>query len=438
MQTDRLIGLRSGVASSTVRIIGGLSIFVALLVGACGPEPSKAVVNTVVPSPLPSPVVPPIPTPTPEVVEPAGTPTPEPTATPMPVGSWSVPAPMIHARSGHFGVRLADGRVLVGGGLGVDGLSQTTEIYFPADDNWLESGELNVARESGVAALLADGRVLVTGGNSASDDGELDSAEVFDPETGKWTLVDAMATRRNGHSATTLGDGRVLVAGGADGGDYPDLFTPNVQLFDPETDTWESAEPMTVGLLQNTGGRAGHGAVLLTETQVMIVAGIGFGSGGLPDLASSIIFDSTTGEWTDAGPMLNGRRNHATTLLSDGQVVVTGGQGPQPFAEIYDPEKDIWNGAGVNIAPRLGHEGIALSDGGLLIFGGWGGPSFNQLASAEFLPSGSNTWEDAGEMSVARGGAIATLLEDGRVLVAGGGGGDSGSTNLVEVFTTNE
>jgi len=387
-----------------------------------------------------------VPTPTAEpTAEPDATATPAPTATPIPVGNWSVLAPMIHARRDHFAVRLNDGRVLVGGGVGADGVIQTTEIYSPDNDEWTETGELNVARTDTAAALLADGRVLVTGGNGSVDSPldddirELDSAEIFDPKSGQWTLVDPIETRRAWHAATTLGDGRVLVTGGAYGGDYPDLFTPNVQLFDPETDTWESAESMTIGLLQNNGGRAAHGSVLLSDTQVMIVAGIGFGSGGLPDLASSIIFDSTTGEWSDAGAMLNGRRNHATTLLSDGKVVVTGGQGPQPFAEIYDPEEDIWNGAGVNITPRLGHNAVALPGGGLLVMGGRGGPNFNQLASTEFLSSGSVTWEDAGEMSVARCGFTTTLLEDGRILAAGGDGGDlaSGANNLVEAFTTN-
>ena len=429
----------TGVASSTVNVIRGLSIAIALLVVACGGEPSVEVVQTVMPSPLPSPVVPVIvvPTATPEPTVPGSTPTAEPTATPVPLGSWDVLSPLKHARSDHFAVRLVDGRVLVGGGFGPDGIMATTETYSPADDSWAEAGELIIARTGGVAALLQDGRVLVTGGNSGGDANDLDSAEIFDPLTGVWKLIAPMASKRNIHTATTLGDGRVLVAGGFDGADYPDLVTDNVQLFYPATDSWESAEPMPADFLQNDGGRAIHGAVLLSDTQVMIVGGLGFGSGGLPDLASSLIFDSETGEWTVADSLLNGRRGHATTLLTDGRVVVTGGQGPMPFAEVWDPEEDVWDGSGVNLTPRLGHSAVALPDGGILIFGGSGSGRRNQLVSAEFLRSGADTWEEAAEMSTARTGVTVTPLEDGRFLVIGGNG-DSGALDLVEAFSTNE
>ena len=419
------------VSSPTVILIRGLSVVIAVLVIACGTEPSVEVVQTIVPSPLPSPASPMIviPTAVPEPTVPGSSPT------PVPLGTWEVLSPLKFARSNHFAVRLDDGRVLVGGGFGPDEITGTTEIYSPTDDSWTEAGELNIARTGGVAALLQDGRVLVTGGNSGGDANDLDSAEIFDPLKGEWKLIAPMGSKRNLHTATTLGDGRVLVAGGFDGSDYPDLVTDNVQLFNPETDIWESAEPMPPDFLQNDGGRAVHGAVLLSDTQVMIVAGIGFGSGGLPDLASSLIFDSDTGKWTAASLMLNGRRGHATTHLTDGRVVVTGGQGPMPFAEVWDPEEDVWDSSGLNLTPRQWHSAVALPDGGLLIFGGIGTGRSNQLASAEFLRSGGGTWAEASEMSTARTGGTVTPLEDGRMLVVGGGA-DSGSWTLVEAFST--
>jgi hypothetical protein len=434
---DKSKGLHVGIASSIVNSIRGLSIVVALLLVACGTEPSVEVVQTIVPSPLPSPAAPVITTATPEPVEPDATLAPEPTATPVLFGSWDVLALLKHARSEHFAVRLNDGRVLVAGGFGLAGITRTTEIYSPADNTWTESGELNIARFGGVAVTLQDGRVLVTGGNSGGDVNDLDSAEIFDPQTGMWELIAPMASKRNIHTATVLGDGRVLVAGGFDGADYPDLITDSVQLFDPETDSWETAQPMPPDLLQRDGARALHGAILLSDTQVMVVGGLGFGSGGLPDLFSSFIFDSVTGEWSEAGPMLNGRRGHATTLLTDGRIVVTGGQGPQPFAEIWDPDEDVWDGAGVNLTPRLGHSAVALPDGGLLVFGGFGAGRSNRLASVEFLRSGAGTWEEVPEMSTARDGVTATPLEDGRILVIGGEN-DTGALDLVEAFSTNE
>ena len=51
--------------------------------------------------------------------------------------------------------------------------------------HWEYSGDMGTARYSHTATLLADGRVLVSGGQDA--DGEfLRSCEIWDPRTGGW------------------------------------------------------------------------------------------------------------------------------------------------------------------------------------------------------------------------------------------------------------
>ena len=67
---------------------------------------------------------------------------------------------------------------------------------------WTMTGRLNVARFADTATLLADGRVLVTGGYSHG--GFTNTAEVYDPATGAWTRTGNMSTLRAGHSATLL------------------------------------------------------------------------------------------------------------------------------------------------------------------------------------------------------------------------------------------
>jgi N-acetylneuraminic acid mutarotase len=62
------------------------------------------------------------------------------------------------------------------------------------------------------ATLLADGRVLVTGGANPGDTGF--AAELYDPVTGRWRAIGDMIQARSGHTATLLPDGRVLVVGG--------------------------------------------------------------------------------------------------------------------------------------------------------------------------------------------------------------------------------
>jgi hypothetical protein len=78
---------------------------------------------------------------------------------------------------------LADGRVLVTGGDGSDALRRT-EIYDPIQDEWALAEDLNVARTAHTATLRTNGRVLVVGGSAAL----AGSGELFNPATRLWAV----------------------------------------------------------------------------------------------------------------------------------------------------------------------------------------------------------------------------------------------------------
>src|SRR6202000_3310163 len=62
-------------------------------------------------------------------------------------------------------------------------------------------------------SLLADSRVLVTGG--IVDQGDVvASADIFDPSSGAWAPTEPMTMPRTTHGSVTLADGRVLIMGG--------------------------------------------------------------------------------------------------------------------------------------------------------------------------------------------------------------------------------
>ncbi|AFE04585.1 hypothetical protein COCOR_02296 [Corallococcus coralloides DSM 2259] len=116
--------------------------------------------------------------------------------------------------------RLQDGRVLLIGGTSVRGFftgtavrSTSVELYDPATGLWRDTGFLNVARSGHTATVLADGRVLVAGGVGA-DGKVIPWVELYDVETERWTLTAPLSTARTSHVATQLEDGRVLVTSG--------------------------------------------------------------------------------------------------------------------------------------------------------------------------------------------------------------------------------
>jgi hypothetical protein len=133
------------------------------------------------------------------------------------------------ARGGHTATLLANGKVLVAGGLislnfaGVS-FASTAEVYDPATGAFTPTGDMTAHREEHTATLLPDGRVLIVGGATAaliwsdvatiSSQGTLASAEIYDPATGSFTATDGMTAPRSAHTATLLPDGTVLLAGG--------------------------------------------------------------------------------------------------------------------------------------------------------------------------------------------------------------------------------
>ncbi|WP_437310592.1 Kelch repeat-containing protein [Sorangium sp. So ce388] len=138
---------------------------------------------------------------------------------------WHLKRKMSTARSGHAATQLADGRVLVAGGLLYGDILDSAEVFDPARGTWTGVGPMLTARSGHTATPLMDGRVLIAGGDHFG--GLLDSAEMFDPTSNRWIDVAPMQTVRNWHSATLLPDGRVLVAGGYHHrGELPPRVTP--------------------------------------------------------------------------------------------------------------------------------------------------------------------------------------------------------------------
>src|SRR5712664_727482 len=82
-----------------------------------------------------------------------------------------------------------------------------------------------------------------------------------------------------------------------------------------------------------------HTATLLNKGKVL-VAGGSLGN-GIGYLATTELYDPTTGTFTDTGSLNAARGCHTATLLNDGKVLVAGGSvdGTRALAssELYDP-----------------------------------------------------------------------------------------------------
>ena len=186
-------------------------------------------------------------------------------------GVWSAAGLLEFGRLAHTATLLADGRVLVAGG--INGLAPaTSEIYSPTDGVWSMSGPLAVGRFDLTATLLDQNEVLAAGGFAR---GATAAAEVFSPVTGRWRQTGSMITARYDQKATKLAGGKVLVTGGQL---TSGTIIRSTELFDPSTGTWAVAGDMTLG-------RTRHAATLLNDGRVLIVGG--YTAGGIPGLAQA-------------------------------------------------------------------------------------------------------------------------------------------------------
>ena len=230
-------------------------------------------------------------------------------------GAWTSTAPMNHSRAYHAATMLADGRVLVSGGVG----DQTAEIYDPTTGTWTSTPNMQYMRVSHTSTLLPNGRVLVAQGGSTV-------AEEYDPTTGAWSSAGTVPTfgSPSDLTATLLLDGTVLTAGGCAGfqADFClGTMYADADSFTPATLAWAATSQfMSTTRTQHTATLLGDGKVLVAGSQE---AGVVFSDNF--QLSSAELYDPATSSWSAASPMIVGRSRHTATLLNDKTVLVVGG-----------------------------------------------------------------------------------------------------------------
>lgn len=306
---------------------------------------------------------------------------------------------------------LSDGRLLVVGGteftnadesLGL-GMGRTkvwgvrdARVYDPETARWTQAEPMHHKRWYPSLLTLADGKMLVAGGVEEAAYNEklsfVNQTETFDPATGRWT--------ENGPEGETplpyyarlhlLSSGKVFYgASGQMWGPAPwlpprDMTEWSMQrLYDPVTKSWKD-----VGLAP-LGGRSGTFSAMLPLKPPYDATQILIGGGTLSPVVHGSYVGMNITELVTAtgdnierelGPSMNNPRWHsAGVVLPSGEVIaLNGGDRDEtafggltnavPQAEMFDGEK--WVRLASSTRDRVYHHtAILLGDGSILVGG---------------------------------------------------------------------
>ncbi len=145
--------------------------------------------------------------------------------------------------------------------------------------------------------------------------------------------------------------------------------------------------------------------------------------------------------------MISSREFPSATLLSNGNVLITGGYGGVAAstdtlwylntAEIYDPSTGIFTPTGNMTSTRGLHTATLLSEGTVLIVGGTPiiGGGYNPISTVEIYDPLTGNFAYTGNTNFDRiFEHTATLLLNGTVLIAGGEDNCGGTLNTAEIY----
>ena len=319
----------------------------------------------------------------------------------------------------------------------IDGRGLTYPVLV--DPAWIAT--FNTKQQHGYHKLFlltagADaGKALAVGGTGSAPN----ATELFDPATNTWanaTLLPDANGLGQGTNGVILPDGRVVMTGG-----FPTSGTTTVArstTFVRGTDgNWSAGASMS-------GGRAWHtmNVVRVAGKDRVLVAGgqpqSSLSTTILPSKTSELYVpfvagDPTSDNWLPVGNMSITRTHGGSAVMSDGRVIVLGGDtqataccsylAPTNVSDIWDPATSSWStGPALGVA-RAFPVVVALpssTTAQLVVAGGFNATTFT-LNSLELLNRTATAFSPlTPTLSTGREWATGTLLTSGKVLFVGG------------------
>ncbi len=277
-------------------------------------------------------------------------------------------------------------------------LALGTALLAPGDggarqDRWSALPSAGLERTE-VAAARVGRFVYVAGGFERASARTSGARARDDIRRRRWRRLRDMPVAVNHPTAVAYG-GDVYVHGGYAGELGLAEPVPVLQRYDPERNRWRRLPPSLTP-------RAAHAAA--------VIGGRLSGAGGANDsgsLRSLEVYDFERGRWS-RGPGFPGpARNHTAGVATGGRFYVLAGrdQGNYTAAERYDPARRSWERLPSLRTARGGIASVRLSDGRIVVFGGERlEPGGTTIAEVELFDPRSGRWRALPDMRTPRHG----------------------------------
>jgi N-acetylneuraminic acid mutarotase len=221
---------------------------------------------------------------------------------------------------------------------------------------------------------------------------------------------------RGSHCSELLNNGKVLLFGGSNFDPNNYLNFNSAELYNPASGTWA----YTGSMIKK---RQSAISVLLSNGNVMVIGGNNFPQ-NQNSFASCEIYNVASATWSYTDSMLTKKDPSGAIILNNTKILVAGGS---VTCELYDQATSTWSGTG-SMNSQGSFSFTKLSDGRILATGG--------STTAEIYDPATGTWTNVpNNMLGSRNGPATILLSNNKVLIAGSDGVNPESGEIYDPVT---
>lgn len=276
--------------------------------------------------------------------------------------------------------------------------------------NWIEKTNMPVERSFiSPNACIVDGKIYVIGG--VGSEGILNTTEEYDPTTDSWTSKAPLSAPRFSHIAEQV-DGKIYVMGGAHTTEA--IAASDMEVYDVSTDTWSSLGDMPAASL-------GLGSCVV-DGKIYVLGGKEVEPGG-PTIDRVARYDPVTNTWMNLEFMPTPKA-YFSTVEVNGKIYAIGGVSPgtkgspTDTINVYDIVSDTWSEVLHLNVPRWGTRSCSV-DELIVCVGGYLGPTDPGQKTVEIINTSTGVITESTSMLYARAeGSICQL--NGKIYVFGG------------------